>query len=239
MGDENMKLRPQFNLRFHDVKEFAAVMDVADAVGPSMNEVILSMMRKGFDWGPWIAAEREDELNGKEKVAEVAAEKAGEIGRENRPAGIQGDGVRGKGGSVRAPKKGFEVGNNAEIATGGSAGVAAAGISPEGKRGVQKGAAGDHGELLRGQSVSGAAAAKAGAGGNAEAVAMTAKMKRLDKLVDMVREEHRVRPYPDDPIETDAVGGTGCKVTVSRPMAGRPAHAGNCTCFTCKPPKGA
>ena len=56
-------------------------------------------------------------------------------------------------------------GNNAEIATGGSAGVAAAGISPEGKRGVQKGAAGDHGKLLRGQSVSGAAAAKAGVGG--------------------------------------------------------------------------
>jgi hypothetical protein len=55
-----------------------------------------------------------------------------------------------------------KVGNNAEIATGGSAGVAAAGISPEGKRGVQKGAAGDHGELLRGQSVSGAAAAKGG-----------------------------------------------------------------------------
>jgi hypothetical protein len=110
-------------------------------------------------------------LNGKEKVAEVAAEKAGEAGRENRPAGIQSVGVGGKGGSVRAPKKGFEVGNNAEIATGGSAGVAAAGISPEGKRGVQKGAAGDHGKLLRGQSVSGAAAAEAGAGGNAEAVA--------------------------------------------------------------------
>jgi hypothetical protein len=26
-------------------------------------------------------------------------------------------------------------------------------------------------------------------------------------------------------------------VTVSRPMAGRPAHAANCGCFTCKPPK--
>lgn len=50
------------------------------------------------------------------------------------------------------------VRNNAEIATGGSAGVAAAGISPEGKRGVQKGVAGDHGKLLRGQSVSGVAA---------------------------------------------------------------------------------
>ena len=62
--------------------------------------------------------------------------------------------------------------------------------------------------------------------------------ERLDKLVDMVREEQRVRPYPDDPIETDAVGGTGCKVTVSRAMAGRPAHAGNCQCFTCKLPKG-
>ena len=51
-----------------------------------------------------------------------------------------------------------KVGNNAEIATGGSAGVAAAGISPEGKRGVQKGVAGDRGKLLRGQSVSGVAA---------------------------------------------------------------------------------
>ena len=40
-----------------------------------------------------------------------------------------------------------------------------------------------------------------------------------------------------NPIETDAVGTTGCKVTVSRLMAGRPAHAGNCQCFTCKPPK--
>jgi hypothetical protein len=134
-------------------------------------------------------------LNGKEKVAEVAAEKAGEIGRENGPAGIQSDGVVGKGGSSRAPDatngevtefvasselaanlaagrhKRHHGRQNAEIATGGSAGVAAAGISPEGKRGVQKGAAGDHGKLLRGQSVSGAAAAEAGAGGNAEAVA--------------------------------------------------------------------
>ena len=40
--------------------------------------------------------------------------------------------------------------------------MAAAGNSPEGERGVQKGVAGDHGKLLRGQSVSGAAAAKAG-----------------------------------------------------------------------------
>ena len=161
----------------------------------------------GLTWGrleQWQQErQREEGNNGKEKVAEVVAEKAGEIGQENRPAGIQGDGVRGKGGSVRAPKKGFEVGNNAKIATGGSAGVAAAGISPEGKRGVQKGAAGDHGKLLRGQS---------GAAFNE-------------------------RSRPENPIETDAVGTTGCKVTVSRAMAGRPAHAGNCQCLTCKPPK--
>jgi hypothetical protein len=235
-----MKLRPQFNLRFRSAEQFELVMGEAAREDISMNEYILRGL-EGFYVvlkGQRIAAERAEELNGKEKVAEVAAEKAGEIGRENRPSGIQSDRVGGKGGSVRAPKKGFEVGNNAEIATGGSAGVAAAGISPEGKRGVQKVVAGDHGKLLRGQSVSGAAAAKAGAGGNAEAVDMRAvKMKRLDKLVDMVREEHRVRPYPDDPIETDAVGTTGCKVTVSRPMAGRPAHAGNCQCLTCKPPK--
>lgn len=80
-------------------------------------------------------------------------------------------------GGWTAGKKNSE-GNNAEIATGGSAGVAAAGISPEGKRGVQKGAAGDHGKLLRGQSVSGAAAAEAGAGGNAEAVAPPKYPKR-------------------------------------------------------------
>ena len=192
-----MKLRPQFNLRFHDIKEFEAVMDAAEKSDESMNETVLIKMRSGFGWAPW------EENNGKEKVAEVAAEKAGEIGRENRPAGIQSVGVGGKGGSVRAPKKGFEVGNNAEIATGGSAGVAAAGISPEGKRGVQKGVAGDHGKLLRGQS---------GAAFNE-------------------------RAQPENPIETDAVGTTGCKVTVSRPMAGRPAHAGNCQCLTCKPPK--
>lgn len=46
------------------------------------------------------------------------------------------------------------------------------------------------------------------------------------------------RARPENPIETDVVGTTGCKVTVSRPMAGRPAHAANCQCFTCKPPKG-
>ena len=40
-----------------------------------------------------------------------------------------------------------------------------------------------------------------------------------------------------NPIETDAVGTTGCKVTVSRPIVGHPAHAGNCQCLTCKPPK--
>lgn len=38
-------------------------------------------------------------------------------------------------------------------------------------------------------------------------------------------------------IETDAVGGSGCKATVSRPMEDHVAHAGNCQCFTCKPPK--
>ena len=101
-----------------------------------------------------IAAERAEELNGKEKVAEVAAEKAGEIGRENRPAGIQSVGVGGKGGSVRAPKKGFEVGNNAKIATGDSAGVAADIVLPTGERGVREGAAADSGKLLRGKSVS-------------------------------------------------------------------------------------
>jgi hypothetical protein len=155
-----MKLRPQFNLKPRDAGQFDLIKGEAAREDISMNEYILRGL-EGFYVvlkGQRIAAERAEELNGKEKVAEVAAEKAGEIGRENRPAGIQSVGVGGKGGSVRAPKKGFEVGNNAEIATGGSAGVAAAGISPEGKRGVQKGAAGDHGKLLRGQSVSGVAA---------------------------------------------------------------------------------
>lgn len=162
-----MKLRPQFNLKLRDAEQFYLINGEAAREDISMNEYILRGL-EGFYVvlkGQRIAAERAEELNGKEKVAEVAAEKAGEIGRENRPAGIQSVGVGRKGGSVRAPKKGFEVGNNAEIATGGSAGVAAAGISPEGKRGVQKGAAGDHGKLLRGQSVSGAAAAEAGVGG--------------------------------------------------------------------------
>jgi hypothetical protein len=40
-------------------------------------------------------------LNGKEKVAEVAAEKAGEVGIQNGEVGIRGDGVGGTGGSSR------------------------------------------------------------------------------------------------------------------------------------------
>ena len=165
-----MKLRPQFNLRFRSAEQFTQIQDIAAARGLAVNEWLLRQAEASEDVALGLAAiaglnRTKGGTNGKEKVAEVAAEKAGEIGRENRPAGIQSVGVGGKGGSVRAPKKGFEVGNNAEIATGGSAGVAAAGISPEGKRGVQKGAAGDHGKLLRGQSVSGAAAAKAGVGG--------------------------------------------------------------------------
>jgi hypothetical protein len=107
-------------------------------------------------------------LNGKEKVAEVAAEKAGEIGRENRPAGIQSVGVGGKGGSVRAPKKGFEVGNNAEIATGGSAGVAADSVEARGERGVRKGAAYVNRELLRGDADAKGAAGLAGSVRDAE-----------------------------------------------------------------------
>ena len=102
----------------------------------------------------------------------------------------------GKESNQRQADQKLAEGNNAEIATGGSAGVAAAGISPEGKRGVQKGVAGDHGELLRGQS---------GAAFNE-------------------------RARPENPIETDAVGSTGCKVTVSRPMAGRPAPEWRCVC---------
>ena len=118
----------------------------------------------GLTWGrleQWQQERQREEGDNGKKESEVAAEKAGEVGRENRPAGIQGDRVGGKGGSVRAPKKGFEVGDNAEIATGGSAGVEKDTVSPAGKQSVRKGAAGDRGELLRGQSVSGAAAAKA------------------------------------------------------------------------------
>ena len=50
---------------------------------------------------------------------------------------------------------------NAAIKAGGSAGVEKDTVSPAGKRGVRKGAAGDRGKLLRGESVSGATAAKA------------------------------------------------------------------------------
>ena len=56
------------------------------------------------------------------------------------------------------PKKGV---GDAEIKAGGGAGVEKDTVSPAGERGVRKGAAGDRGELLRGESVSGAAAAKA------------------------------------------------------------------------------
>ena len=63
---------------------------------------------------------------------------------------------------VKAIRKGV---GNAEIATGGSAGVAADTVLAENKRGVENGDSGAGGELLRGQSVSGAAAAKAGVGG--------------------------------------------------------------------------
>ena len=77
-------------------------------------------------------------------------------------------------------------------------------VEAKGERGVRKGAAGDRGKLLRGESVA----------------------------------AFNERARPENPIETDVVGTTGCKVTVSRPMAGRPAHAANCQCFTCKPPKG-
>lgn len=153
-----MKLRPQFNLRFHDIKEFEAVMDAAEKSDESMNETVLIKMRSGFGWAPW------EENNGQEKESEVAAEKAGEIGRENRPAGIQSDRVGGKGGSVRAPKKGFEVGNNAEIATGGSAGVEKAIVLSKGERGLQKSAAYVNRELLLRKSVSEVAAVGAGAG---------------------------------------------------------------------------
>jgi hypothetical protein len=165
-----MKLRPQFNLRFRSAEQFELVMGEAAREDISMNEYILRGL-EGFYVvlkGQRIAAERAEELNGKEKVAEVAAEKAGEIGRENRPAGIQSVGVGGKGGSVRAPKKGFEVGNNAEIATGGSAGVAADSVEARGERGVRKGAAYVNRELLRGDADAKGAAGLAGSVRDAE-----------------------------------------------------------------------
>jgi hypothetical protein len=125
-------------------------------------------------------------LNGKEKVAEVAAEKAGEIGRENGPAGIQSDGVVGKGGSSRAPDatngevtefvasselaanlaagrhKRHHGRQNAEIATGGSAGVAADIIPAGNKPSVRKGASYVNRELLRGDAGSKGAAKQSG-----------------------------------------------------------------------------
>jgi hypothetical protein len=147
----------------------------------------------GLTWGrleQWQQErQREEGTNGKEKVAEVAAEKAGEIGRENGPAGIQSDGVVGKGGSSRAPDatngevtefvasselaanlaagrhKRHHGRQNAEIATGGSAGVAADIIPAGNKPSVRKGASYVNRELLRGDAGSKTAKGKAGVGG--------------------------------------------------------------------------
>ena len=120
-------------------------------------------------------------LNGKEKVAEVAAEKAGEIGRENGPAGIQGDRAGGKGGSSRPSEAGGgEVSLNAEIATGGSAGVAADSVLPEGKPSVRKGDSYINRELLSGDApVKGWAC---GFGGIPGIGKMSARMEKLDDL---------------------------------------------------------
>jgi hypothetical protein len=82
-----------------------------------------------------------------------------------------------RGQRVTAAKNGA---GDAEIKAGGSAGVAADTVLAENKRGVKKGASGDRGKLLRGDSG-------------------TAVIERA---------------------------------------AGRLAHAANCGCFTCKPPKG-
>ena len=77
-GDETMKLRPQFNLRFRSAEQFELVMGEAAREDISMNEYILRGL-EGFYVvlkEQRIAAERAEELNGKEKVAEVAATSA-------------------------------------------------------------------------------------------------------------------------------------------------------------------
>ena len=125
-----------------------------------------------------------------------------EIGVTGNATATGIESMREQGGAnlVKAIRKGV---GDAGIATGGSAGVEKDTVLPTGQRGVQKGASGSGGKLLRGDTGT--------------------------KVIEGARFRN--------PIETDAVGTTGCKVTVSRPMAGRPAHAGNCQCFTCKPPK--
>ena len=73
-----MKLRPQFNLRFRSAEQFELVMGEAAREDISMNEYILRGL-EGFYVvlkEQRIAAERAEELNGKEKVAEVAATSA-------------------------------------------------------------------------------------------------------------------------------------------------------------------
>jgi predicted Zn-ribbon and HTH transcriptional regulator len=86
--DTTTSLRPQFNLRFRSAEQFTQIQDIAAARGLAVNEWLLRQAEASEDVAIGLAAIAGLNLakggtNGKEKFAEVAAEKAGEIGREN------------------------------------------------------------------------------------------------------------------------------------------------------------
>jgi hypothetical protein len=95
-----MKMRPQFNLRFHNVEEFEAVMDAASALNESMNETVLLKMRSGFGWedfkGNATGIERLRERVAKLSVGDPAGKKGvnnGVDGETGNNSGVEQRGI--------------------------------------------------------------------------------------------------------------------------------------------------
>jgi hypothetical protein len=124
--------------------------------------------------------------------------------------------------------------SDAEIKAGGSEGVAADIVLAENKQSVGKDNTRHSGKFSRGD-----ATAKVIEG------ALTGNSKLIPPMPPFGPPENipaqlfklLATPKKCIPIELDAVGTTGCKVTVSRPLTGQLAHAANCTCYSCKPQK--
>jgi hypothetical protein len=161
-GNENMKMRQQFNLRFRDAEQFLDIKFLAEEEEIPVNEWILRQIEKV----PLLLGARLTEEHEKGNATATGIERMREQGGANL---------------VKVIRKGV---GDAGIEAGGSAGVAADTVLEGNKRGDEKGASGSGGKLLRGDTGT--------------------------KVIEGARFRN--------PIETDAVGTTGCKVTVSRPV---------------------
>ncbi len=213
-----MKLRPQFNLRFRDVEQFELVMSEAERDHISMNEWILIHLEQAsvVVKGQRIAAEREIVRLKAANLLMSLDTATGEV--KVIPEGENEHGAKKETSIVRADEAGDTQG---WVESGDKGGGAAGGGLLGGGHGAQgagrRNRKGNSGVIETGTGKSERVGEAVGLPDNFGSMVGAEKNPGFKKL-----DEFFANP-------------TGMMVD----GVARPAHAANCQCFICKPPKDA